>query len=139
MIFTTDMVIRGFHIDANGHVNNARWVELLEEARWRWLAAEIDLVALRERGQGPAVIHLDVSYRKAAHVDDDIEFRCWITRLGGRSAVCHQEAWRQRTAEKVLEADVTFLMIDIPTGRVLPMAGEVRDMFAKYQLDEDET
>ena len=29
--------VRGFHTDLYGHVNNARYLEFLEEARWEFL------------------------------------------------------------------------------------------------------
>ena len=58
MIFTTIIKIRGYHLDAYGHVNNARWVELLEEARWQWLDEDIDLASWDAKGQGIAVVNL---------------------------------------------------------------------------------
>ena len=33
----TKIVIRGYHLDAYRHVNNARYLEFLEEARWQYL------------------------------------------------------------------------------------------------------
>ncbi|WP_193386247.1 acyl-CoA thioesterase, partial [Yersinia pestis] len=33
----THIKVRGFHIDVFQHVNNARYLEFLEEARWEWL------------------------------------------------------------------------------------------------------
>ena len=32
---TTEIKVRGYHLDVYQHVNNARYLELLEEARWR--------------------------------------------------------------------------------------------------------
>lgn len=138
MIFTTTMTVRGHQCDAYGHVNNARWVELLEEARWRWLeAGGVDLRAWEEQRQGIAVAKLAVAYRRAAHPLDELEFRCWITRLGGRSACCRQEVFRAGTQEKMLEADLTFVLFDIVGGRARPMTGDVRDMFARYLHREE--
>jgi len=137
MIYTADIMIRGFHCDAYGHINNARWVELLEEIRWRWLDQDMDLAAWKEEGLGIAVIKLDVAYRRPAHAHDVVEFRCWITKLGGRSGVCHQEAVRKSTGERLIEADVTFLLIDIATGRPRAMTGGPHDVFAKYLVRED--
>jgi len=31
---TTQIKVRGYHCDFYGHVNNARFLEFLEEARW---------------------------------------------------------------------------------------------------------
>jgi thioesterase-3 len=136
MIFRTDIKIRGYHLDAYGHVNNARWVELLEEARWRWLDEDIDLTTWDAEGQGIAVIHLDVTYRQPARAHDLLEFRCWITKLGGRMAVCHQEAVRKQTGELLVEADVRFVLFDIAGGRPRPMAGDARAAFEKYRERE---
>lgn len=133
MIFTTGIKIRGYHLDVYGHVNNARWVELLEEARWRWLDQDVDLRAWDARGQGIAVVNLDVSYRRPARAHDELEFRCWITKLGGRSAVCRQEVVRRGTQERLLDADVTFVLFDLATGRPLPMAGDARAAFERYR------
>ncbi|EBQ5939609.1 thioesterase, partial [Salmonella enterica subsp. enterica serovar Enteritidis] len=34
---STTIKVIGYHIDAFGHVNNARYLEFLEAARWDWL------------------------------------------------------------------------------------------------------
>ena len=137
MIFTTDVMIRGYHCDAYGHVNNARWVELCEGARWAWLDQDMDLSTWKELGRGIAVIKLAVNYRRPAHAHDIVEFRCWITKLGGRSGVCHQEAVRKSTGELLIEADVTFLLIDVASGRPVAMDGGPRGVFSKYLVRED--
>ena len=36
MSHETTFPIRTFHTDSFGHVNNAKYLELLEEARWRY-------------------------------------------------------------------------------------------------------
>jgi thioesterase-3 len=132
MIFTTDIKIRGFHCDTYGHVNNARWIELLEEVRWRWLDGDIDHDAWAGQRQGIAVISIKIQYRRPAHAHDLVEFRCWISKLGGRSAVCRQEAVRKATGERLVEADVTILLFDIESGRPRPMAGDACETFTKY-------
>ncbi|HOX25735.1 MAG TPA: thioesterase family protein [Candidatus Krumholzibacteria bacterium] len=133
MIFKTDIKIRGYHLDAYGHVNNARWIELLEEARWRWLDQDVDLPAWDARGQGIAVVNLDVNYRRPARAHDELEFRCWITKLGGRSAVCRQEVVRKISGERLVDADVTFVLFDLGSGRPLPLAGDARAAFEPYR------
>ncbi len=34
----TTIRIRGYHLDGYGHVNNARYLEFLEEARWAYFS-----------------------------------------------------------------------------------------------------
>jgi thioesterase-3 len=136
MVFSTEIKIRGYHLDVYGHVNNARWVELLEEARWRWLDEDLDLRSWDAKRQGIAVVNLDVNYRRPARMHDRVEFRCWITRLGGRSAVCHQEAVHAESGERLVDADVTFVLFDLQSGRPRPMEGDAREAFSRYHEAE---
>lgn len=138
MVFKTEIKIRGYHLDGYGHVNNARWVELLEEARWRWLDDNLDLVAWDAIDQGIAVVSLAVNYRRPAHMHDRLEFRCWIDKLGGRSAVCRQEAHRIATGERLVDASVTFVLIDRQSGRPRPLEGDVREMLVRFHRRETE-
>lgn len=133
MVFATEIKIRGYHVDVYGHVNNARWVELLEEARWRWLDEHLDLAAWDAIGQGIAVVSLAVNYRRPAHMHDRLEFRCWIDKLGGRSALCRQEAVRLATGERLIDAQLTFVLIDRTTGRPRQLEGEVRAMLELFR------
>ena len=48
--------VRGYHCDFYGHVNNAHFLELMEEARWRWAESVIDLPAWQAAGFG-FVVH----------------------------------------------------------------------------------
>ncbi len=130
--YVTEIKIRGYHLDGNGHVNNARWVELLEEARWRWLDDNLDLTAWEAIDQGIAVASLEVNYRRPARLHDRLEFRCVVERCGGRAAVCRQEVVRRETGEKLLDARLTLLLINRATGRLLPLADDLREMMARY-------
>ena len=38
----TAIKVRGYHADLYGHVNNARYLELLEEARWNHFENSVD-------------------------------------------------------------------------------------------------
>jgi acyl-CoA thioesterase FadM len=33
---TIKLTVRGYHLDGYNHVNNARYLEFLEEARWQY-------------------------------------------------------------------------------------------------------
>ena len=132
MTYTTIIKIRGYHLDIYGHVNNARWVELMEEARWRWLDQDVDIEAWDEAGIGLAVAHLDIHYRQAAYMHDEIEFHCTITKLGSRSAVCHQKVFRRGGDQCLLDADVTFVFFNRTTGKPCPIPADAREAFTRY-------
>jgi len=115
--------VRGYHCDFYGHVNNARFLELLEEARWSYLEDSLDLTKWKEQNLGIVVASLTINYRRPAPVD------IILAEMGAKTGVIHQEVFNQGTGKLVADADVTFAVVDTKTGRAVPMTGEVRAVF----------
>ena len=62
--------VRGYHLDLYRHVNNARYLEFLEEARWSFLETRSDLDVLEKSGYAFAVVNINISYRRAAYMGE---------------------------------------------------------------------
>ncbi|MCP4573105.1 MAG: acyl-CoA thioesterase [bacterium] len=121
--------VRGFHLDLYGHVNNARYLEFLEEARWDLLEADRGLDWWHEQGLAFLVASITINYRRPAGLGVDLEIRSSMRRLGGRSAVLRQEVVNLATDEVVADADVTFVVICQETGRPVALDGALREAF----------
>lgn len=132
----TEITVRGYHVDAYGHVNNARWLELLEEARWRWLEEAVDLREWDAQGRGIAVLNIDVTYRRPAVRHDVLALAAWMTRLGGKACVCRQQATSRETGEVLLDATITFVLFDLRTGRARAVDDDARAQLGRY-LERD--
>lgn len=64
-VFETELVIKEHHLDAFGHVNNAKYLEILEQARWDWVTSNdygMDVV-LRTR-KGPVILEATLSFKQ---------------------------------------------------------------------------
>ena len=62
-IFST--VITEKHLDFFGHVNNAVYVQLYEEARWDWIVKHgLGLEYIKTEKKGPVVLSLQVNFFK---------------------------------------------------------------------------
>ena len=89
--------IRTFHTDAFGHVNNARYLEILEEARWRY-AEDIGLVELLKSSQlGFIIMDLRIRFRRPVAEGDAIAVTTQLVTLGsasGGSASDCNSRWR---------------------------------------------
>jgi thioesterase-3 len=129
MSHTTIIKVRGYHCDFYGHVNNARFLELLEEARWSYLEDSLDLSEWKEKNLGIVVAALNINYRRPAPVDTVLEIRSTVGEMGAKTGVIHQDVLNQTTGKLVADADVTFAVVDIRTGKAVPMKGEVRAVF----------
>ena len=131
MIHIKTIKVRGYHCDFYGHVNNARFLELLEEARWSYLEDSLDLAIWKEQNLGVVVAALTINYRRPAPVDIVLEIHSTLGEMGAKTGIIHQEVFNQDTGKLVADADVTFAVVDTQTGRAVPMTGEVRAVFEK--------
>ncbi|WP_255769092.1 acyl-CoA thioesterase [Pseudarthrobacter sulfonivorans] len=85
--------------DLNGHINNARIVTLMEEARVRWLNIDAAADGL-DSFRGPKVVaSLNVEYKLPVNYEDELTLLLDITRIGnGSFSVRHTGSQRGATA-----------------------------------------
>ena len=125
-VHATHIRVRGYHLDLYGHVNNARYLEFLEEARWGFIEQARGLEWWHDQGLGFVVASITINYRRPAGLGTDLEIRSRVQRLGGRSAVIHQDVIDTATEAAVADADVTFVVVSLETGRPVALDGEIR-------------
>ncbi|MBM4131076.1 acyl-CoA thioesterase [bacterium] len=77
--------VRGYHCDFYGHLNNARYLELLEEARWQWAESVMDLPAWQAAGFGFVVAGIDTRTGRALPLAGraDEPFTAWRRERAG--------------------------------------------------------
>jgi YbgC/YbaW family acyl-CoA thioester hydrolase len=72
--FQYRMQIKEHHLDTFGHVNNATYLALLEEARWEFLHGNgLDFESIHASGIGPVVLECHIQFLK------ELRLREWIT------------------------------------------------------------
>jgi thioesterase-3 len=120
--------VRGYHVDMYGHVNNARYLEFLEEARWALLEQVIDLPSALREGPALVVVGITINYRGPARVGDELEVSARISSIGEHSGTFHQEVRSASSGSLVVDADVTFVPLDQGTGRPVPIEGALREL-----------
>lgn len=125
MARTHELVVHGFHCDLYGHVNNARYLEFLEAGRWELLRDRIDVHDWHRRGWLFVIARIDISYRAAATLGDRLTVHSEAGAVGRRSATVQQRIENQ-DGRTVVEATITFVILDRDTQRPLPLDGEIR-------------
>ena len=128
MIHTIELKIRGYHLDLFGHVNNARYLEFLEEARWAAFEKTVDLEQMARRGRAFTVVNININYRKPALMNDVLRVETRIAEWRRRSAVVRQEVINIQSGETVADADVTFVIFDTGRQRTAVLEGELLEM-----------
>lgn len=122
-----EIKIRGFHLDQFGHVNNIRYPEMLEEARYDFFDQFPGFFTrVQKTGYYLPVTEIHIYYRRAAFLDDILDIRTRISSLGETSGTIHQTATLMGTDRIILEADITFVAVSLKTGRRTPIEENLR-------------
>lgn len=113
--YVTDVRVRWSDLDGYGHVNNARTLTLLEEARVDWL-----FVAAAEQGvdkfaEGMLVARVSVEYRRAITFGSRVTATMWVSALRSASFTVDYEL---RCGDAVaVEASTMLVPVDPVTFR----------------------
>lgn len=81
--FVTDVRVRWSDLDAFGHVNNARTITLLEEARVDWLFVEAAGHGVDRLTEGIVVAQLEIAYKRPIPFGAGVSISMGVTKLGG--------------------------------------------------------
>jgi acyl-CoA thioester hydrolase len=85
-MFSTDVAVRWSDMDVYGHVNNARVVTLLEEARTELLFGEGARRGAHTLAAGVVVVELSVRYRQPlVYSASPVRVRLWVSELQAAS------------------------------------------------------
>lgn len=122
-----EIKIRGFHLDQFGHVNNIRYPEMLEEARYDFFDQFPGFFKrVQKTGHYLPVTEIHIYYKKAALLDDVLDIRTRISKLEETGGNIHQTATLKNTDRIILEADIIFTAVNLKTGKRAPIEGELR-------------
>lgn len=125
----TDIKVQGYHLDIFGHVNNARYLEFMEAGRWNFVEGKIDLIEWKRRGIAFTVVNININYRRPAVLGDILEIHTKMSDIAEKSATIRQEIFIKRTDTLIVDADVTFVMVDIKKKKAIIFPDDLRDLF----------
>ena len=71
--FSYPLVIQEKYLDTFGHVNNAAYLTLFEEARWDLITKNgYGLKEIQETGLGPTILEINIRFLKELRLQDEI-------------------------------------------------------------------
>jgi thioesterase III len=126
---STKITVRGYHLDGYNHVNNARYLEFLEEARWQYF----DNIELHEINNLPwafVIVNININYRFPATAGNELSIHTEIDTIGEKSVMFSQIITLQ-DGKVVCDAKVTFVILDKTTFKPLKIEGELLTMLQK--------
>ncbi|CAN5490132.1 thioesterase family protein [soil metagenome] len=133
--FHAEVVVRWSDMDAFQHINHARMVTLLEEARIPWLFEDSrPTVTLRD---GAVIADLHVRYRgQLRHDDSPLDVFMWVEKVRAGDFTIAYEV-RPRGADlsvpPSIVASTQIAAFDIDTQRLRRISGPEREYLESWQ------
>jgi thioesterase III len=124
---TIEIKVRGYHLDVFGHVNNARYLEFLEEGRWALFDSKVNLDDLAREGFAFTVVNININYRRPAFLHDILYVETGLAKFGKRSATLRQTVKNKASGETIADADVTFVMLAIQEQKAALLEGRLKE------------
>jgi acyl-CoA thioester hydrolase len=122
-VFTTPVVVRGYELDIQGHLNNAVYHQYAEHARWECLgAAGVGQDKLLAAGIGPVQLEATIKFFRELRAGDEVEVTCEFTWGEGKTFRLGQDI---RRVDGTLAASLTgvFGMLDRTERRLVADPG----------------
>ncbi|MFC3626498.1 acyl-CoA thioesterase [Vogesella amnigena] len=129
----TSIKVRGYHLDLYCHVNNARYLEFLEEARWTFFEDRADLPAFLASGIALIVVNINIDYRHPATMNDELVIETSVKSVGNRSSVLHQSVRLAGSDKIAASADVTLVAYNGRQQKAIPIEGQLRELLETLQ------
>lgn len=116
--FTILIEVGASHLDGFGHVNNAVYIQWLEQCSWAHSAAVgLPLERCVALKRGMAIRRTEVDYLLAAQSGDRVVVGNWVTSASRLRAERQFEIYRLGDGAKLLQARIDYVCINLQTGQ----------------------
>jgi len=118
------MLILESHLDTFGHVNNAAYLQILEEARWDLITRNgYGLEEVHRRRIGPVVLDVRLRFAKELRNRQPITIRSWVESYTGKVGKFAQHILDE-TGDACCDAMFTIGLFDLDARRLIRPTAE---------------
>jgi YbgC/YbaW family acyl-CoA thioester hydrolase len=117
--FKYHIQIKESHLDTFGHVNNAAYLTILEEARWELITENgFGLKEVHERKKGPVILEVTLKFIKELKLREDIVIETFVEKYEGKIGIIKQNIYKP---DNVLGCEATFVFgfFDLVTRKLI--------------------
>ncbi|MCW8354751.1 acyl-CoA thioesterase [Marinomonas pontica] len=127
MLNKTRIKVRGYHLDLFQHVNNARYLEFIEEGRWAFFDEFFDQEDWMQQDFVWPVVNININFKSEANFGDLLEVQTRYTKIGNRSITMKQTIINVKNNDLVVEADVTYVCFSKAAKAAIPFPDDLRE------------
>lgn len=113
------VLIRESHLDTFGHMNNATYLQLFEEARWEFVTAGgFGLKKVQESQIGPTILEIKISFQREIRLREWIVIRSEVTSVA-RKTMTITQTMINSAGEEACKADFVAGLFDLKARRLI--------------------
>ena len=114
-----DLTILECHLDTFGHVNHAKYFELLEEARWDLITHRgFGLKEIQRSGLGPVILEAKIQYRRELTLREKIRIETKVISYNRKIATIGQTITNSETKVCAI-AEIVLGLWDIRKRKII--------------------
>ncbi len=122
-IFCYPILIKEVYLDSFGHMNNAMYLTLFEEARWEMITQHhFGVDRIKETGLGPTILEAKIRYLKELTLRDEIIIETQLLSYERKIGKLQQKM--KRAGEDCCVAEFTFALFDLKQRKLVPPTPE---------------
>ena len=119
MIYNYQLMIKEHHLDSYGHVNNATYLALFEEARWQAITERgYGYQKVHETGMGPVILGVDLKFLKELKLRETITITLELVSYEGKIFKLKQQMIKE-SQEVASEALFTAAFFDLKNRKLI--------------------
>lgn len=122
-VFTYPITIKETYLDTFGHINNAAYLTLFEEARWDIITQNgFGLQRIQETGIGPTILEIKLSFLKEIRLREKIIIETQAIQYDGKVGKMRQTMIRD--GEICCQAEFLIGLFDLKQRKLIPPTKE---------------
>jgi YbgC/YbaW family acyl-CoA thioester hydrolase len=110
--------------DINRHMNNSRYLALMDVGRWHYILATGMWQGMKARGWFPVAVRVEIDYKKSIEPGDHFVLETDCEKIGTKSATIRQRFW----LGDVLAAEAKVIVLFLHKGK----SQELMPLMADY-------
>ena len=122
--FSYELMVKEGHLDTFGHMNNATYLQILEEARWEIINARgYGVEDIQAKGIGPVILEIHIHFHRELKLREKITIETQCMTLERKVTRLKQDI-KNSQGKLACTAEVVVGVFDLNTRRMVDMPQE---------------
>lgn len=122
--FEYEFTVLESHLDTFGHVNNATYLTLFEQARWELIESRnFGLKQIQKLQVGPTILEINIKYRRELRLREKITIKTRLKELRGKTCLLEQHMFNA-DGKVCCDFELICGLFDMKTRRLISPTNE---------------